>query len=65
MNTGGNMNNKRVIINKKEIDLQRVKDTINSVLKKCEKPERIEFAENMERKINHLTSEDLSKQINI
>lgn len=65
MNSGGNMNNKRVITNKKDLNLHRVKDAINSVLKKCENPERIEFAESMERKINQLSTEDLSRHINI
>jgi hypothetical protein len=49
----------------KRSDYQRVKNVIESVSRECEKPQRIRFAEEMEREINYLKPEDLLKRMKI
>jgi hypothetical protein len=57
---------KRKELNKKKrSDYQRVKNVIESVSRECEKPQRIRFAEEMEREINYLKPEDLLKRMKI
>ena len=57
---------KRKELNKeKRSNYQRVKNVIESVSRECEKPQRIRFAEEMEREINYLKPEDLLKRMKI
>ncbi len=49
----------------KRPDYQKVKNVIESVSRECEKPQRIKFAEEMEREINYLKPEDLLKRMKI
>lgn len=56
---------KRELDQQKKSDYQRVKDIIDSVSRECEKPQRIRFAEEMEREINYLKPEELLKRMKI
>lgn len=56
---------KRELNQQKMPDYQRIKDVIDSVSRECEQPQRIKFAEEMEREINYLKPEELLKRMKI
>ena len=57
--------NKKELNQQEKLNYQRVKDIIDSVSRECEKPQRIRFAEEMEREINYLKPEELLKRMKI